>query len=452
MTPLPAPLSTTDVVVVGAGLAGLAAARTLQRAGLDVCLLEARDRPGGRVRTLRTPFDDGLFAEAGAEFIASGHATLRRYLADYGLTLQHRPPLSRTLLFGGHRGRTRDLRDFGAQAATDTCRIEQAAAKLSAAIPDPSQAWKAAQAPALDAQSFGAWLDQLKLDPVAAAHRTVWTTIDYGVEPARLSLLMFARDERMIQQSPDRDAEYVPGGLDRLPARLAAGLADCLHLSTPVARLEWTADRVLVEYAGARPGAVSGRRVILAVPLVVLRRLGISPALPARQRAAIDGLRYCRVIKVHLQFARRFWHQGGPSSGLITDLPFQSAWDSTQAQPGPRGILSTYTAGTQADELGRWSEEQRIAWCLDQLAAIFPGCKAYFERGISPTWAAEAESRGAYSYFAPGELTRFAPWLAQPTGPIHFAGEHTDPWQSTMNGALSSGERAAAEVVSSLSR
>src|SRR5688572_18593986 len=111
---MPSPIPTqADVLVVGAGLAGLAAAVTLQRVGLDVQVLEARERPGGRVRTLRNCFDDGLFAEAGAEFIAAGHTTLRRYLAAYGLACVPRPTLPRTLFFAGRRSRAPDLRDFG---------------------------------------------------------------------------------------------------------------------------------------------------------------------------------------------------------------------------------------------------------------------------------------------------------------------------------------------------
>jgi monoamine oxidase len=439
-----------DVLVVGAGLAGLAAAVTLQRAGLDVQVLEARERPGGRVRTLRTVFDDGLFAEAGAEFIAAGHTTLRRYLAAYDLACVPRPNLARTLIFAGRRSRAPDLRDFGGGAAADAVRIQQAAAELSDDVPDPAAAWQAPQAQILDGKSLGGWLGQLELDPTAAAHRAIWTTIDYGVEPANISLLMFARDERLIEQTPDRDAEYVPGGLDRLPTALAAELGDRLHLDTPVAALEWSANDVMARSTGVSESSIRVGRVIVALPTTVLGQLQIRPALPAQQRAAQRGLRYCQVVKVHLQFARRFWHDDGPTSGLIGDLPFQSAWDSTQAQPGERGILTTYTAGSQAGRLRYWSERRRIAWCLEQLELLFPGCSRLFERGVSPTWASEASSRGAYSYFSAGELTRFAPWLAEPAGPLYFAGEHTDQWQSTMNGALASGERAAAEVLASL--
>ena len=434
-----------DVVVVGAGLAGLAAAVSVHQAGLDVCVLEARERPGGRVRTLRTCFDDGLFAEAGATFISAGHTTLRRYLTAYGLIGQRRPSLARLLFFGGRSGRTcseADLHEFGSAAAADDVRLECAAARLSASVPEPACAWRAPKARALDAQSLGDWLAQLKLDPVTAAYRANRITTDYGVEPARISLLMFARDERLIEQSPDRDSEYLPGGMDRLPLALAAALDERLHLGRPVVALERSDTDATVRFTGAMDGTIRAERVILALPGAVLRHLQIQPALPGEQLTAYRGLRYCQIVKVHLQFARRFWQDDGPISGLRTDLPFQSARDSTHAQAGERGILTTYTAGSQGVRLRSRSERRRITWCLEQLELLFPGCSGLFERGVSPTWASEPESRGAYSYFSAGELTRFAPWLAEPAGPIHFAGEHTDQWQSTMNGALASGERA----------
>ena len=134
----------------------------------------------------------------------------------------------------------------------------------------------------------------------------------------------------------------------------------------------------------------------------------------------------------------------------MTDLPLQSAWDSTGAQAGERGILTVYKAGRQAVAIAALSPDERLARCLEQLEQVYPGCSAEFELGTSVDWGADPASRGSYSYFGPGELTRYAPWLASPEGRIHFAGEHTDPWQATMNGALASGGRAASEVLAAL--
>jgi monoamine oxidase len=167
---------------------------------------------------------------------------------------------------------------------------------------------------------------------------------------------------------------------------------------------------------------------------------------------AIHGLRYSHVMKVHLQFRQRFWLDHGGTRGAMTDLPLQSVWDSTAFQAGERGILTIYKAGRQAAALAALPEEERLARCLEQLEQLYPGCSRELEWGTAVDWDADPASRGAYSHFAPGELTAYAPWLAHPEGRIHFAGEHTDPWQATMNGALASGQRAARAVLKQLLR
>src|SRR5919202_1366064 len=113
-------------------------------------------------------------------------------------------------------------------------------------------------------------------------------------------------------------------------------------------------------------------------------------------------------------------------SSLEISPPFEPA--RRQAIPGPRGILTTYTGGQAAVALAALPEQQRISRCLEQLEQLYPGCSAEFERGVSVDWDADPAVRGAYSYFGPGELRRFGPWLAGPAGRIHFAGEHTDRW------------------------
>jgi monoamine oxidase len=152
-------------------------------------------------------------------------------------------------------------------------------------------------------------------------------------------------------------------------------------------------------------------------------------------------------VKVLMQFSRRFWLERQRLRGVMTDLPFLSAWDATRDQPGERGILGTYTAGRNGRELAELTESDRIDWCLRQLDQLFPNASSSFEVGYSAVWDKDPFSLGTYSYFEPGELTRLGPILAQQVGRIHFSGEHTDAWQATMNGAISSGLRAAHEVL-----
>src|SRR5918912_1153302 len=191
---------------------------------------------------------------------------------------------------------------------------------------------------------------------------------------------MFARDERLIELAPVRPGDVVASGLDSLTGRMAASLGDRLHLSTSAVAVEQADHRVGVDYSGpSGAGRVSAEYVVSAIPATVLRRMSIEPPLDPPQRAAIDGLRYCDVMKVHLQFRRRFWLEGGPTLGMMSDLPIQSAWDSTHAQPGVRGILSIYAADAAARSLAALPALERFAFCLDQLERVYPGCGALYE-------------------------------------------------------------------------
>lgn len=446
------PPAQAAVVVVGAGLAGLAAAVLLRRAGVDAALLEARERVGGRLLTLRAPFTDGLFAEAGPEFISPAHADLHAWLAACGVATRPREFGPRLLCLGGRTRRAQSIAAFGGRLPAQVRRLAEATAAVSDRVPAPLTAWEAPDAAALDGQSLGAWVDAQSVDPLMRAYLHTWMTLDYGVHPRGLSLLTYARDEQLLHGFGDQPGTQAPGGLDQLTDGMAAHLsASLLHLATRVTSFAHAAGGVELAYErGGGTGSIAAGHAILAVPASVLRTWAVEPPWePARQQA-IAGVRYGHVMKVHLQFRRRFWLDHGRSRGVFTDGPLQSAWDSTGSQRGDRGILTVYKAGHEALALTGLPETERLARCLAQLEAVYPGCSAEFEQGAAVDWDAEPATRGAYSHFAPGELTAYAPWLARPAGRVHFAGEHTDPWQATMNGALASGARAAREVMQAL--
>jgi monoamine oxidase len=437
------------VVVVGAGLAGLAAAATLARAEVDVRVLEAEHRVGGRVLTVRSPFGDGLYAEAGGEFVDGGHQVLHDFLRAYDLTVVPIPAGPRLFRFDGTVLRGEALSDLGADAARDEARIACETARLAARIGDTRRPWESAAE--LDRRSVGSWLDGLRLRRVARTYQQIWRTVDYGVAPERLSLLQYARDERLWQRAPDLISGRVQGGMDRLPVAMAATLGERVLLNARVTAVRQ--DRHAVSARFERDGATCSLRArygVLAIPPPALRLIDFDPSLEGCQRNPVADMAMSRVTKILVQARRRFWEDHGVSGRAFTDGPLQAMYETTAGQPGQRAVLTVYTADRTADALAAMSDAARREFCLGELERLYPGCSADVERLVTVAWSMAPPTSGAYSHFEPGDLTRLGPHIEKPVGRLHLAGEHTDQWQATMNGALASGVRAAGEILNRL--
>jgi monoamine oxidase len=438
------------IVVIGAGLAGLAAAVALARAGHDVTVLEADDRVGGRVRTIRAPFADGLYAEAGGEFVDGGHQVLHDFIQQYGLHVRPIPDAGeRVCRFDGQILRGDDLEDLGPEAARAERTLEREGARLAARVTDTERPWLSA--PDLDQRSMGGWLDGLDLGRVARAYQQTWRSVDYGEVPERISLLQYARDEVLWHQAPDLISGRLMGGMDSLPRAMAAELGGRVRLSSAVRGIRQNAHGVTVTHEQA--GALRSLRAeyaVIAVPPPALRRIALDPPLTGEVATAYAGLSMGHITKILLQVRRRFWERHGLSGRAFTDGLVQATYEATAGQPGERAVLTVYTADRTADTLAAMSDDERLAACRTELERLYPGCSDEIEQAVTVAWTADAPSGGAYSHFQPGEMTRFGPWLAGPVGRQHLAGEHTDQWQATMNGALSSGLRAAREILGRL--
>ena len=146
----------------------------------------------------------------------------------------------------------------------------------------------------------------------------------------------------------------------------------------------------------------------------------------------------------------RFWERYGLSGRAFTDGPIQATYETTAGQAGKRAVLTVYTADRTADMLAALSDVERLALCRSELERLYPGCSDEMEQAVTVAWTTDSATGGAYSHFRPGDVTRFGPWLTGPVGRLHLAGEHTDQWQATMNGALASGQRAAQEILARL--
>jgi monoamine oxidase len=448
-TPRPDPGARRRVVVAGAGLAGLTAALDLRHAGWDVVVVEARERVGGRVHTLRAPFSDPLHAEAGGESIDDNHDQLLALIARFGLSTERRPSDKLADAVAWYRGRRTKVADFvqarGAAVEADYSRFGDAVDKLGAGI-DPEHPERAARAADLDGRNYSAFIADQHLVPEADFLVRVGERALYNAQPAEVSLLFVAQQAAALANVPTNAEETmrITGGNDQLPAAMADELGDQLRLRSPVTRVEHGRDGVRVN-AGGRP--IDAAWLVLALPTSPLRRVAFDPALPSSVAAVIRGLDLGAAAKVITEYQTRFWEGQQLSGFMVTDLPFGVGWAPTDSYPSTPGLLTQFITARAARAAAKRGDADRIRWAQRQLGTVWPDAHAQqTAQAATVAWANEAYTGGGYAVFRPGQLAPSWPVLRNGYRRIRFAGEHTESLAGYMESAVRSGHRIAAEL------
>ena len=440
------------VLVLGAGLAGLCAARLLQEAGHDVVVIEAQRRAGGRVLTLREPFSDGLYAEAGAGRIPAGHNLTMHYVKLFGLDLEpFYPPPERgknVLYLGGKRfpygqldeidmrevpielnAQEREL-GFNGMDATFVADLLHRVGDIEAS------GWPPPALAGIDRMSWAQFLLKSGASPAGAAY------IAIGFDrTSALDCLRYEKNHR-------HDMSKIKGGNDRLPRAFAAGLARVIRYGSPVVAIQqeerWV--QAVVETAAGSREAVRGDAMICTIPFSVLRLIPVEPAWSMYKRNAIQDLTYGSVPRIELQTRDRPWEAHGFNGFALADSPME-IWSPSWSQPGARGLLQAYFYENLAREVCREDAGGRVRFGLETIEKIHPGIAKSYEGGVATCWDEDPWARGAYTLFMPGQLSNGWPALiAQPEGRIYFAGEHASPYPGWMQGALWSAHKAAEAV------
>jgi monoamine oxidase len=433
-------LANVRVLVAGAGLAGLAAARALEADGADVTLIEARDRVGGRVWTLRDGLS-GQHAEAGADLIDHDQTALLALARECHL------PMVRTLKGGwGFYGLMPSGR-IGIQAGQRF--FAAMGRELAPLVRDYTLAerrWDGAVAARLAEESVADWMARCRM-PSWLRERFKGLRGLFLADPEELSLLALV--DFMAADSiggQGHGSLRLKAGNDRLATIMASHLTSPVRLGAVLRRIERRGRRVIVtiEERG-RLDRWTGDFVIAAIPASTAKDVEFVPALPVDQMQAIARLKYGAATRVLLQFDRRFWKRNGRPSAFASARAHGAIWDGNEQQGHGKGVLSLLAGGGASADLKRIIDREGVDGVVRRLRWVGRPGTLLESRVID--WEHDRWAWGGYAFFDAGFDPRLRDALARPAGRILFAGEHTSiRWQGYMNGAVESGQRAAAEV------
>jgi monoamine oxidase len=450
-------MESVDVVVVGAGFAGLTAAVDLVAKGHRVVVLEARNRVAGR--TAGKAMSDGINVEIGGQWVGPTQDAVLELAARYDVKTYpgYVEGGDRLSVFGGvlRRG------DFASRGLPEAVLAEigrlKADLEAMAATVDLDAPWATERAAQWDAMTLHSWLATATQDAEAREFYAYVAPAIFAAEAAEMSLLHFLfyvasgqMFDILLGFEGGAQESRLVGGSHLICEAMAAELGpDVVRLSSPVRAISQHAEGAVVSFDGGR---IAARRVIVTLPPALAGRLHYSPPLPGMRDQLTQQVPMGSVIKTHVVYQRRFWQDAGLSGTVSSPQDPVSVVADNTPYGSERGVLVAFCEAAQARKMSQLSPQERQQVVIGCLVEFFGPEAADFVEYIEQDWSAEEYSRGCYGgRFGAGVWTAYGRLLREPVGVIHWAGTETaSVWNGYMDGAVRSGHRAADEVAAAL--
>jgi len=457
--------SPKQIIVVGAGMAGLVAASLLKEAGHQITMLEANQRVGGRIYTIRASFSEGLYFNAGPMRIPEGHALTMEYIRKFKLpTNLFLNQTSNDILYvNGIWTRQRDY-DFNPNILKYPVASHEkgkTAESMMLAIikpllhfinQNPDRNWHLIEQH-YNNHSLGNILNYYLS---TGAIDMIGVLLDMEAYMG-MSFVEVLR-ESVIFAAPTRYVEII-GGMDQLPYAFLPQLRENIQFNHKITEITQSPGHLTIHSMHEHTlehVATTGQIAIITIPFSALRFVNFQPndTLSYKKRKTIREINYLASTKIAIEFKSRFWERVGQFGGKsITDLPIRFTYYPSygMGKAGHAVVLASYTWADEALTWDSLSEKDRIRYSLRNLAQIYGDLVyAEFVSGASFSWGQNPYSCGAFTALEPGQELELYPDIAIPEGNIYFAGEHTTLTHGWIQGAIESGVRAAYEISKSI--